>query len=136
MNRLTMKDIIHKGADECPRVGVGGAFYPRQWVGSYDEWMERSASIVASCAREQAEVFPADVGGSHIIRKDGFVYLYRIDLHGDYDSQIYTHEVIANGGGRLAKELEKSLERCPLRQRLYSVKHAMYSAMFGDKEQA
>lgn len=96
-----MKTIIKRGIKSAPNgMGIKGGFFNRQFIWSRDEWIQKNRTLKGIAFHMKDEFYPTELSGGPIgdiliLRNDGFVYVYQMDPWGDWQSEIFTHEVIA-----------------------------------------
>lgn len=101
---MKMSEIITRGVKSCPKfMGIHGAFYRNQFVGSRDEWKKEVNKLREESDIIFDEVYPhaheggnaGDIGELLFSRNHGYIYVYMMDYYGNWESRIFTHEVIA-----------------------------------------
>lgn len=96
-------DYVSKvGASCAPNCGLSGAFYPRQFVSTRTEWVEKAADafVGAETLFESANPDPdsnnvCPCGEIRVERRDGYIYLYTFDSWGQWQSEWFTTHKIA-----------------------------------------
>ena len=95
-----MESMVEKGIDNAPSAGLSGAFYPRMFCATEEEWArarkeaEDQAGVSVDCAElyREANELPDDgnYGPTGAVLslevEEGFEYLYYIDGRGDWNS--------------------------------------------------
>lgn len=94
-----MNEIIMRGIELAPSVGMGGVFYPGMFLFYKYEVYACWGNIYAKALEARREEGILDMpNGCYFparIVKDGYVYIYKQDNYGNLDSVAYTHSVIA-----------------------------------------
>lgn len=95
-----MKEVIKNGVDNAPAMGIDSAFYKRQFVPTRKEWESKKKEVKEMGFRLAEEIYSSGGGvgpcGVVVEKKiDNYVYLYLVNSKGNWESQYFTHKVIA-----------------------------------------
>ena len=103
--RVWMKSVPleEQGVMSAPCVGVAGAMWPHMFCADPDTWKKAMNDAKEKGASYYGEAYPNAYSGGNVgpigtvkkLERDSFVYLYVINLYGDYDSVAFTTQKIA-----------------------------------------
>lgn len=91
---------MKRGLELAPSVGINGAFYPRMYITTREEW-ERALEEAKRSGDDALYGIGhdnyADIGATPILHKGGYSYLYYVDAYGDYCSVAFAKDEVVDG---------------------------------------
>lgn len=88
---MSMAEVVMKGYMNAPAEGSTGAFYGNQFVFSHVDWLLKYGQVRTHAMNNNPVLTTKKV------IKGSFVYLYEINVHGQWESKYYTTRTIAAG---------------------------------------
>lgn len=96
---MSMSEFILKGTTNAPAEGSKGAFYGGQFVFSHVDWLVKLGQVHTE-SNTHRPVLPI-----RKVHKHGYVYLYLMNMKGQWESKYFTSDTIEKGPkGLLSKE--------------------------------
>lgn len=105
---MSMSEVILRGSTNAPAEGSAGAFYGGQFVFSHVDWLVKMGQVHTE-SNSHNPVLPV-----RKVRKNGFVYLYMMNMKGQWESKYFTTETIEKGPKDLLTDEERMQNRSDL----------------------
>lgn len=105
---MSMSEVILRGSTNAPAEGSSGAFYGGQFVFSHVDWLIKMGQVHTD-SNSHNPVLPV-----RKVRKNGFVYLYMMNMKGQWESKYFTTETIEKGPKELLTNEELLQNRSDL----------------------
>lgn len=102
---MSMSEFILKGTTNAPAEGSAGAFYGAQFVFSHVDWLIKVGQIYAK-SNSHDPVLPVKR-----VHKNGYVYIYLMNVKGLWESKYFTSDLIEKGPRSLLTKEELNQNR-------------------------